>query len=164
MGLLLVILSCGMILAAPKPAFADIQDVVVTVTVPQCLAVNYTGGDVIFNLTPEDIEHGSVQLVNQGNLEWYSNVPDWDIYIVRTEWDTVNGDPNLELWLEIRYGPPPAPPIWVQITTTPGKWIDGGGIGSGQFCGIDWHLKKLNMQMQPGTYTCTVTWTIVPVP
>ena len=147
------------------PAYA-VTDVQVAVTIAEILEVEYTGDPVItFTIGCGDIQHGSKVMRDQGDVNWWSNTAPWKIMIERTEWDTDDGDPDLELWLQVKYGPPVnAPWTTVPVETDPNApavWIEGDEAGSGTYVGVDWKVKGLNWGMQPGTYWCTVTISIV---
>jgi hypothetical protein len=164
--LLMALIACALLVAFPFPAFAVTDTAQITVTVGPCLQVEYTGPDpIVFHVTKKELDEGSMQ-IHGGDLNWWANVAPWNIMIERTLWDTVDGDQNLELWLEAHYGPPPPPPPpppdFIEVTTTAKIWIHGTETGSGTFVGVDWKIKKLNWGMQPGTYWCTVTISIVP--
>lgn len=167
--LLFLFITGILFFTAQTPAFAVDDQVEVTVTIAQILEVEYTGDDeIVFNVTKKDLEEGSLQLVDQGDLIWWSNIPEWDIWIERTDWVT-DGNPYLKLLLQAHYGPPPPapppPPDFIEVTTTEVIWIVGGGIGTDTFVGVDWKIKFPYEKDEwwkntPGTYTCTVTISI----
>jgi len=161
-----LILSACIVLIS-LPAYAESSDVEVTVAIEQILEVEYTGSpNIYFYIDENDLNEGSEGQVNLGDINWWSNVPTWEIRIERTEWYTNDGDPNLELWLQVKYGPPDND-NWITVPVNtddnaPAVWIEGSGVGTGTFEGIDWKIKELTWDMQPGTYWCTVTISIVP--
>jgi len=154
------------IILSSLPASAATADVDVTITVGQIVQVEYTGDPTIyFDIDQNDINEGSEGQVNLGDINWWSNVPTWEILIERTYWDTNDGDPNLEFHLQVKYGPPDND-NWVTVPVVtypdpPAVWIEGSGVGTGTYEGIDWKIKDLTWDMQPGTYWCTVTISIV---
>ena len=157
---LTAVMLCMLPFVFTSPAYA--ADVDVTVTIAKILEVEYTGNpQIIFIVGLKELNEGSMQLVNQGNINWWSNTAPWNITIQRTLWDTKDGDQNLELWLEAHYGPPPPPPPpppdFFEVTTKPQVWIHGTTTGSGTILAVDWKIKKLDWTMTPGTYTCIVT-------
>lgn len=155
---LMVALVC-----AAAPASEETDSVEVTVTIGQILIVEYTGDpDVTFTLTAADLNEGSKQLPNQGNVNWWSNVAPWNIWIERTHWT-----PAVDIELQIKYGPPPPPPgqehdNFQTIYTYPTIWVSGNSVGSGTYEGIDWKVRNFGWETAPGTYTCTVTFSIEP--
>jgi hypothetical protein len=168
-SLLFLFITGILFLSAQTPTFAVYDQVEATITVEQVLKVEYTGSkEIVFVVTEKDLNEGSMMLVDQGDLIWWSNVPDWDIWIERTDWVT-DGNPDLKLLLQAHYGPPPPapppPPDFIEVTTTAVIWIKGGGTGSDTFVGVDWKIKFPYEKDEwwkntPGTYTCTVTITI----
>jgi hypothetical protein len=164
--LVVALLLCGLAAATPMPALAEGADVGVSVAIPQAVELDYTGSDVIeFVLTLRDLAAGSKGQMNQGDLLWWSNTAPWYITIERTEWDSEDGDPDLELWLQVKCGPPHNTP-WVTVPVetdpdAPAVWLEGDSTGSGTYEGVDWKVKDLTKDMQPGTYWCTVTISIV---
>ena len=159
--LLLALMACALLLAFPLPAFAVAEQVDVTVTIGQILEVDYTGPDVIeFVIGLPELLKGSVMLENQGDLLWWSNTAPWYITVERTLWETKDGDPDLELRLQVKSGPPDNGP-WTDVETYPTVWIYGNSTGTGMYEGVDWNINELTWDMQPGTYRCMVTMSIV---
>lgn len=160
-----VILMFALIICIPLPAFADSAEVDVTVTVPQTLCVFYTGGDVIFNLDCYDLHiEGSKGIVDQGDIIWCSSIAPWQVWVWRDPWYTVDGDQDLEFWLRIKWGPPQND-RWYTVglyseIDPEDPWLFGDSEGSGTYEGVDWKLKNLSWDMQPGTYTTTVYFLI----
>ena len=160
------LLACPALFAGAIPAFAASDSVEVTVTVGQCLTLDYTGPDVIvFEIRLPDLRTGSKGKMDQGDLLWCSNTAPWYITVERTEWDTDDGDPDLELWLQVKCGPPNNTP-WVTVPaetdpSAPAVWLEGDSTGSGTYVGVDWKVRGLTRDMMPGTYWCTVMISIV---
>ena len=167
--LLFLLIAIAFILTAQIPAYAGNNEVEVSVTIGQIFYIEYTGDPkIVFNVTIDDLKNGSMMLNNHGDMNWCVNFAPWDMMIWRSLWDTEDGDPDLELWLEGHYGPPPPPPPpppdFMQITTEPQVWIHGEDTGYGSIVGVDWKLKFPDdwWTIKPGTYYCTVYWTMVP--
>lgn len=149
----------------PLPAFAVSDNVNVTINVAQVLVVEYTGDPVIlFEIGNDDLIEGSLGIMNCGDILWWSNIAPWKITIERSEWQTDDGDPDLEFWLQVKYGPPDND-RWVTVLVNthpdaPGDWIFSANLGVrtgyGIIEGVDWKIKELNRDVQPGTYWCTV--------
>ena len=159
--LLMTLASCAMLLSMPFPAFAVAQQVQVTVNVPQILDVEYTGSSTItFNVTCCDLKAGSKTILDQGDVNWCSNVAPWVITVQRSVWHTPNRTVDPGLILKVRYGSG-GDSDWVTVHTDQTSWIDGSEAGTGTFEGIDWKIKGLNCRMRPGTYWCEVMFTIV---
>ncbi len=151
------------LLCAPGFCTEESDSVEVTVTIAQIMIVEYTGDpNVTFTLSAADLNEGSKQLPNQGEINWWTNVAPWEIWIERTEWT-----PAVDIELQIKYGPPPPPPgqehdNFQTIYTYPTVWVTGESTGSGTYEGIDWKVRNFGWDTQPGTYTCTVTFSIEP--
>ena len=70
-----------------------------------------------------------------------------------------------DIILQIKYGPPDND-NWYTVYTHTTDWIEGDSPGSGTFKGVDWKVKQIGWDDDPGppppgTYECTVTFTIV---
>ena len=159
--LLLALLACALFIIIPTPAFADAQDTAnVTVSISQILNVAYTGSSVIqFNVKSCDLDAGSKTILDQGNINWCSNVAPWIIKVQRTGWHTPNKTTDPGLILQVKYGSGSSG-NWVTINTNATVWINGAGPGTGTFQGVDWKIKGLKKNMKTGLYWCTVTITI----
>ena len=152
---------CAFLISIPSPAFAVAQQVNVTVNVPQILKVAYTGSSLIlFNVNSCDLSSGSKTLLDQGNLNWCSNVAPWIMKVQRTGWQTPNKSPDPGLSLQVKYGPG-STGSWVTVNTCATAWITGSKPGTGAFQGVDWKIKGLTSKMKPGMYYCTVTISIL---
>jgi len=164
--LLFLFLTGILFFSVQSPAYAIDEQVEVSVSIEPILIVEYTGDpNIYFEIDAGDLDEGSEGQVNLGNINWWSNVAPWKILIERTEWDTNDGDEDLEFWLQVKYGPPDNDD-WttVPVNTDPGApavWINGSTAGSGTYWGVDWKIKDLTWDMEPGTYWCTVTISIV---
>lgn len=157
----------------PLLALAAVSDdeLDITVTLGQIYAIEYTGGPVVqFVIECGDLEEGSMSIIDDGDINWWAGNYPWKITIERTLWDTDDGDQYLEFWLRVKSGPPDngdwtTVPVYTD-PSAPADWIFSEDLGlqdgSGTIEGIDWKIKELNWQMQPGFYWCTVTMTIEP--
>jgi len=160
-------------MASPPAGTADTDSVEVTVEIPDFLVVDYTGGDVVFNVTEADIIEGSLGIVNQGNVDVWTNIQPWEINVTRTNWvQTVGsgwpGAPTRDIWLELKWGPPNNS-RWYKVETfeQDDPWATGTSVGYYTFLGIDWKIKRIGFgdalpygPIPPGTYECDVTFTI----
>lgn len=167
--IIITLLLTTVIFLLSAPAHADIKDTVrIVVSVAGFLEVEYTGDPIIyFDVDEDDLNKGSKVRENLGDLNWGANVPQWKITVARTEWDTENGDPDQEFWLQAKYGPSDNND-WVTVPLytepdAPATWIEGSGVGSGTYEGVDWKINDLDPDMEPGMYWCTVIIAIAEV-
>ena len=165
---------------AASSAESDTGSSNISCEVPQILFVEYTGGDVTFELGCEDFHRGYAEIEDQGDVNWEANCAPWMIRTQRTEWerecddddgdDEDDWDPSYEtIHLQVKYGPPGGSE-WDDVTTSIEDWIGGSSAGEGSFEHIDWKVKDIGWDHHrhhhhygpppPGTYTCTVTFTI----
>jgi len=152
---------CAFLVSIPSPAFAVARQVNVMVNVAQILNVAYTGSSLIlFNVNRCDLSAGSKTILDQGDINWCSNVTPWVIRVQRTGWHTPNKSVDPGLSLQVKYGAGSAG-NWVTVNTYPTSWINGSGCGTGTFQGVDWKIKGLTSKMHTGMYWCTVTITII---
>jgi len=174
------------LISAPALA-ADCDDVQVTVTIDEVLAVEYTGSsNITFNVTAEDLDNGSMTNHDWGDLNWWANTAPWAIWVMRTHWTpddlgNYGSDGGVKLQVKLHDGgnPPGGPWYTVPDDDDPEwegdngrKWLTSAWyqeywgespIGSGTFPDLEWKLKHLDWSVPPGTYTGTVTFTISPV-
>jgi len=169
MRLLLAVLAGILLVTFPLPALAVSDNVNVTINVAQVLVVEYTGDPVImFDIGYDDLIEGSLGIMNSGDILWWANIAPWMISVERSEWQTDDGDPDFEFWLQVKYGPPDND-RWVTVLVNthpdaPADWIFSEDLGlttgHGVIQGVDWKVKELTWDVQPGTYWCTVYFTI----
>jgi len=170
----IALLALAMIFLSPTPALAVSDDVQVTVTVPGTFCIDYVPRDpnepdVVFLITCDDFQEGSVGMIDHGDIYWCANVAPWKITVHRSEWTVWSGSPDFGWYLQIKYGPPEND-NWITVETTPTDWVTSEEveewgyppIGTGVIPGIDWKIKELLIEWSPpGTYSCTVYFTIV---
>lgn len=163
----------GLLQTAWAVSGQDTDSVEVTVEIPMFLGVEYTGGDVVFEVTEADIIEGSMGIMNQGDVNLWTNTQPWEINVTRTDWEQTEGDgwpgaPERDIWLELKYGPTPNGDWYKVETSAPDNpWVSGTSTGSFTYDGIDWKIKKIGFgdplpygPIPPGTYECEVTFTI----
>ncbi len=185
--LLLLLALLLMLTVAPAARASGTDSVEISVTINEILVVEYVGDDPVeFDVTADDLNEHSKALINQGSINWWSNTAPWTVYVKRTCWDLENYGEDGGVELQVKYGPPDYDngqnwqlvgcedhhpsydhdgEAWVEPYGFP--WVfspdgDDDGIGNGTFTGIDWKVKKLDWNIPPDTYTCTVTFTIAP--
>jgi len=185
--LLLLLALLLMLTVAPAARASGTDSVEISVTINEILVVEYVGDDPVeFDVTADDLNEHSKALINQGSINWWSNTAPWTVYVKRTCWDLENYGEDGGVELQVKYGPPDYDDgqnwqlvgcedhhpsydhdgeAWVEPYGFP--WLfspdgDDDGIGNGTYTGIDWKVKKLDWNIPPDTYTCTVTFTIAP--
>jgi len=172
----IILVACLWLLACLGiNAYADeTEDAEVLVDVPFCLLVEYTGDSrLVFDVDCDDIERGSKKLNNQGNVVVSTNVHPWEIRVTRSDWEQTSGHhhwpgpPTRDIWLDVRYGS--GHNGWYKVETYPRSqaWISGTSKGTFNYNGVDWRIRKIGEHdhlpyghLPPGTYECTVTFTI----
>jgi len=177
MGIIEKTLMAVMLCMAPfvfaSPAYADDVDLTVTVTISQILCLEYVPrptytDEVDFDITLDDIIHGSVAITNHGDIYWWSNTAPWKITVERSEWTVLSGSPDFGWYLEVKYGPPDNSK-WIKVETWEKDFCPStefvNPIGTGIIEGVDWKIKELLWKWSPpGSYECTVTFTMVVSP
>jgi hypothetical protein len=185
----LALAAGAVVLAALLPVVADAADndtAQVTVTIERYLYIDFENGndgDVTFELDCDDFERGYAQIDDDGDVYWETNCAPWMICVSRSEWER-DGDgdgddrdgqdwADCDIHLQVKYGPPGGSE-WADVDTDTVDWIGGDQPGSGTFQHIDWKIPDIGWDDHnkhghhghhygtppPGTYTCTVTFTI----
>jgi len=127
---------------------------------------------VAFNLGAGDFEAGYQDVLDHGHLHWWANTSHWRIKLGRTAWsyegdgDFPDADGVKDIRLRIKTDTSPAT-SYVTIPLTATTWFTSCRTGTGTFDGVDWKVDRLNDEppsdygmLPPGTYSCTVTFTI----
>jgi hypothetical protein len=166
--IIFTIFLAGYLLLLSQPALAITRDVRVCVSVKGILSCEYTGDPTIyFDINENDLMQGYKVREDLGDLNWKSNYRNWMVTVARTEWDTDNGDPDREFWLQVKFGGDENN-NWVTVPelsdpNAPAVWIQGNQIGCGTYTGVDWRINDLTQDMKVGMYWCTVIIAIEPI-
>jgi hypothetical protein len=126
--------------------------------------------DVQFNLGAQDFDNGYQDVMNHGHLHWWSNTSHWRIKLQRTAWTQTQGegfpdaDGAQDIHLRIKTDDAPVN-TWFTVPTTSTTWLSSCHTGTGTIDGVDWEIDRLHDDapygmLPPGTYSCTVTFTI----
>lgn len=173
----------------PAAAYADESATAqVTVDVARYLHVEYTGGDVSFEMDDDDFECGHIDSPDHGDVNWETNCQPWEIRITRSEWQREEG--GCEEWndrdihLTVNHGNEGAledQDEWINVDTvqTEPPWMLGHTTGSGTRTHLDWKVLDIGWEdgkdghghkhnhkgdhygpPPEGHYSCTVTFTI----
>jgi len=166
--ILLTLFLTAFLFLMTLPAHALSRDIRVCVSVKGILNCEYTGDPTIyFDINENDLMQGYKVRSDLGDLNWRSNYRNWFITVARTEWETDNGDPDREFWLQVKYGGDDNY-NWVTVPSisdpeAPAVWIQGNTIGCGTYTGVDWRINDLPQDMKLGMYWCTVIIAIEPI-
>ncbi len=173
-----ILIAVALIFLIGQPAHAA-NDAVATVTIEECFCLEYVpkdvnNPDVDFIITLDDMIEESVSIVNHGDINWCSNVPNWKVTVYMDPWTVLSGSGDFGWYLKVKWGPPDND-SWLGKTVpiypdTPLDWYKSweeienplDRVGMGTIEGIDWKIKDLLWESTPvGSYETTVYFTIV---
>lgn len=157
--LFIVLMSLSVCPAVFASGDGDTEYQPVTVSIDELLEIEYTGDYTLeFNLTEEDICAGRLVLHNQGDINWYASIEPWKVVVNRTEWE-----PYVNFRLQVRHDNYCFGNWWWRtVHTYDTVWLYGDETGEGTLDGIDWKIRNLGCEPEPGLYVTTVTITIAP--
>ncbi len=183
-GALALAASAAVITALlPVASYAEDSDTAqVSVTVVPYMWVEYTGGDVTFELDYHDFDCGGIESPDHGDVNWGTNIQPWAIRVTRSEWsrdhDGCGHDDDWvdrDIHLQVNHGNQ-APTDWedVDLTQVEPPWLTGTATGAGTRTHVDWRVIDIGWgdhdkhnhrghhygAPPEGNYSCTVTFTI----